>query len=204
MSLNVLVFESEPGAADESRRELIDAGHAVLSCHDSGQPAFPCRGLSDDATCPLRAGTVDVAITVRPSPRPQPAPTEDGVQCALMARVPLVVAGSAAPGPFDGFATRSLSRTHDVVSTCEAAASAELPVHARVALISLAQSVGAERASSAGVSVTRRSGELDVRIAGLTGVTHQERQTAVVRIVGALREFDRAARTIDVSMVDAI
>jgi hypothetical protein len=54
------------------------------------------------------------------------------------------------------------------------------------------------------VSVTRRSGGLRVRVAGLEDATRQERQTAVVRIVGALRQFDRAARTIDVAIIDSV
>jgi hypothetical protein len=37
-----------------------------------------------------------------------------------------------------------------------------------------------------------------VRVTGLDDATRRERQTAVVRIVGALRRLDRAARTIDV------
>jgi hypothetical protein len=203
MSLNIMVLESEHGAADEAKRELADAGHVVLDCHDRGQAPFPCRGLGDAAACPLNSHTVDVALSVRPRLRSQPAPTEDGVRCALMAHVPLVVAGCSALDPFEGFETRTLDRTYNVVETCEDAAQAELPVHARIALISLLGSLGADRASPAGVSVTRESGGLKVTVAGITGVTRQERHRAAVRIVAALREFDRAARTIDVVFGDA-
>jgi hypothetical protein len=151
MSLNVMVLESEYGAADEARAELVEAGHVVSQCHDRGQPTFPCRGIVDAASCPLNSHTVDLALVVRSRVRSQPAPSEDGVCCALMKHVPLVVADC----------------------------------------------IGAHRAASARVSVTRRSGGLRVRVTGLDEATRQERQTAVVRIVGALRRLDRAARTID-------
>ena len=137
-------------------------------------------------SCPLNSHAVDVALTVRSRVRSQPASSEDGVRCALMARVPLVVAGPSALDPYDGFETRVLDRTYNVVETCEAAAGAELVAYARRAEAVLAEGLGARRASSANVSVKRRSGGLRVRVAGLDDASRQERQTAVVRIVGAL------------------
>lgn len=204
MSLNVLVLESERGAADEAKNELVEAGHVVLQCHEPGAPVFPCRGLVDESRCPLRSHTVDVAITVRSRVRSQPALSEDGVRCALLAHVPLVVAGPSALDPYDGLETRMLDRTYDVVDTCEAAAEAELTAFARRAEEVLTDSLGAGRASSADVSVTRRAGGLRVRISGFGDATRRERQTAVVRIVGALRQVDRVARTIDVVVVDYV
>ena len=65
MSLNVMVLESEHGAADEARAELVEAGHVVLQCHDRGRPTFPCRGIVDAESCPLNSHTVDLALTVR-------------------------------------------------------------------------------------------------------------------------------------------
>jgi hypothetical protein len=52
--------------------------------------------------------------------------------------------------------------------------------------------------------VTRRSGTLRVHVDGLTGVSHQERQAVVVRIVGALRHFRRTASNIDVVINDTL
>jgi hypothetical protein len=198
MSLNVMVLESEYGAADEARAELVEAGHVVLRCHERGQPTFPCRGVVDAASCPLNSHIVDVALTVRSRVRSQPAASEDGVRCALLKHVPLVVAGPSALDPYEGFETRAIDRTYGVVETCEAAAEAELVTYARRAEAVLGDCLGVDRASSARVSVTRRSGGLRVRVAGLDDATRHERQTAVVRIVGALRQLDRAARTIDV------
>lgn len=202
MALNVMVLESERGAADEAEAELTAAGHVVLRCHDPGAPTFPCRGLADASACPLHSHTVDVALAVRSRVRSQPAATEDGVRCALMSHVPLVVAGPSALDPYDGYETRVIDRTYDVVATCEEAAAAELIAHARRAEAALADSLGADRGEPASVRVTRRDGGLRVRVAGLDDATHRERQIAVVRIVGALREFDRAARTIDVDIAD--
>ena len=121
-----------------------------------------------------------------------------------MAHVPLVVAGPSALDPYDGFETRALDRTYDVVATCEAAAAAELGAYACRAESVLADSLGSHRALSARVSVTRRIGGLRVRIAGLDNLTRQERRTAVVRIVGALRQLDRDARTIDVVVDETV
>jgi len=198
MSLNVMVLESEYGAADEARAELVEAGHVALRCHERGEPVFPCRGIVDAASCPLNSHIVDVALTVRSRVRSQPAASEDGVRCALLKHVPLVVAGPSALDPYNGFETRVLDRTYGVVETCEAAAGAELVAYAERADAVLGDCLGFDRASAAKVKVTRKSGGLRVRVAGLDDATRQERQTAVVRIVGALRGLDRAARTIDV------
>lgn len=116
----------------------------------------------------------------------------------------LVVAGPFALGPYAGLETRVLDRTFDVVATCEEAAAAELDRHARRAEGVIAETIGADRGSVPSVSVTRRAGGLCVRVAGLGGRSASERGAAVVRVVGALREFDRAARTIDVELDDSL
>lgn len=203
MALNVMVLESERGAAGEAERELIEAGHVVLHCHEAGAPAFPCVGLIDESQCPLRSHVVDVALTVRSRVRSQPADAEDGVRCALMQHVPLVVAGPSALDPYDGLETRALDRTYDVVSACEEAASAELTAHARRAEMVIVAAIGPARASVARVAVTRRTGGLFVEVTGIDDLSHEERETLVVRIYGALRAFDRTARTIDVVTGDA-
>jgi hypothetical protein len=124
MPLNVMVLQSERGAAYQAALELTQAGHVVLRCHDPGASAFPCRGVEDQSSCPLRSHTVDVAVTVRSRPRSQPAPQEDGVRCALMHHVPLVVAGPTVLDPYEGYEARVLDRTADVVGACEEVAAA--------------------------------------------------------------------------------
>jgi hypothetical protein len=198
-SLNVMVLESESGAADEAKRELAEAGHVVLQCHDSDSPAFPCRGLVDAATCPLQSHVVDVALAVRLGVASQPLPAEDGARCALMSRVPLVVAGAAVLDPYAGFETRVLDRTCDVVAAVEEAAVAELPEHARRAEAVIATTVSAYPSEAPRVSVVRRDGGLRVHVDGLDHWTPAEQQAAIVRIAGALRAYDRSARTIDIA-----
>ena len=204
MALNVMVLESERGAADEASRELTAAGHVVLRCHEPGAPAFPCRGMVDATTCPLRSHVVDVALTVRSRPRSQPAPQEDGVRCALMHHVPLVVAGPAVLDPYDHFQARVLDRTDDVVGACEEVAAAELPRHGRVANEALAATLEGSDASAAllgaRATVTRREGRLLVSVAGLDHLEPRARDAAVVRMMAKLRELDSTARGIDVVM----
>ena len=120
------------------------------------------------------------------------------MRCALMARVPLVVAGPSALDPYDRFATRVLDRAYRVVDACEAAAAAEVVECVRRTEAVVAETLGPDRASATAVSVRRQAGGLRVQVIRPRRRDRRERQTAVVRIVGALRHFDRDARTIDV------
>jgi hypothetical protein len=199
MPLNVMVLQSERGAADQAALELAEAGHVVLRCHEPGAPAFPCRGIEDQSTCPLRSHAVDVALVVRSRPRSQPAPQEDGVRCALMHHVPLVVAGPAVLDPYDGYEARVLDRTTDVVAACEEVAAGELPRHSRVASEALKTTQIAHGVrADARASVTRRGGSLLASVSGLDGLAPRQRDAAVVRMLAKLRELDATARGIDV------
>jgi hypothetical protein len=199
MSLNVLVLESDRGAAETVTRDLADAGHVVLRCHDPGAPAFPCRGIVDQSACPLRSHTVDVALAVRSRPRSQPSPDEDGVRCALMHRVPLVVAGPAVLDPYEQFEARVVDRADDVVGACEAVAEAELTRHSRVATDALrASRTPHEALAGARAVVTRRTGRLHVSVGGLDALAPRQRDAAIVRTLGKLREFDSSAKGIDI------
>lgn len=201
MSLNVMVLESERGAADEAAQGLTEAGHVVLRCHEPGAPAFPCRGVVDSKTCPLHSQHVDVALTVRSRPRSQPAPQEDGVRCALMHRVPLVVAGSPVLDPYEQYEARVVDRAGDVVAACEEVAAAALKQHSRIASEALATSGrNGDACKGASASVTRREGRLCVLVSGLDALAPRQRDAAIVRMVAKLREFDTSARGIDVSI----
>jgi hypothetical protein len=202
MALNIMVLESERGAADEATRELTEAGHTVLRCHDAGAHVFPCRGLADESTCPLRSHAVDVALTVRSGVFAQPTPSEDGARCALMQHVPLVVAGPSTFDPYTDLEVAVLNRTDDVVAASEEAAAAELRGYARHAEAVISNMIE-NRHSDATVTVVRRDGGLRVTIGGLGDWTERERQIAAVRVVGAMHGLDRAARTIDVSLDDS-
>jgi hypothetical protein len=204
MTLNVLVLESERCAADAAIGELESAGHNVLRCHEPGAAAFPCKALGDKPHCPLRSGVVDVAITVRPHPRSQPAPQEDGVSCALESHVPLVVAGSKLMNPFNGFATEVLDRTYDVVGACERAARAPLRRHGEATAAALAGvlEVHGVTGVSPTTEVVRLHGRLHATVRGAGALDHTVKSVASVRIIGALREIDPDAQGIDVAFDD--
>jgi hypothetical protein len=199
MSLKVMVLESDRGAADDAVHDLERAGHVVLRCHDPGAAAFPCRGIVELSACPLRSHGVDVALTVRAHHRAEPTAHEDGVGCALMHRLPLVVAGPSVPDPYEGHELRVLDRTADVVRACEEVAAAELPEHSRVATEALRASREANDAlTSARVVVTRRRGWLLATVTGLGSLFPRQKDAAIVRVMAKVREFDPCAKGIDI------
>ena len=202
MTLNVMVLENEPDAAAEAAQELRAAGHTVLSCHDEGSASFPCRGVVRSSTCPLRSHAVDVALAVRVGGRAQPTLGEDGARCALVHRVPLVVAGTPAFDPFDEYATRTVDHIYGVVEACEQAAAAPIEDLTRRATAVLREVTGdpaARRAPRA--EVTRRGGRLMVHVLHGEAMTKDERARAAVRITMAVRELDPYAAGIDVAIV---
>ena len=200
MPLNVMVLESDTGAADNARRALTAAGHEVLSCHEPGARAFPCRGIEDQSKCPLRSHSVDIALTVRTGPRSQPTAQEDGVRCALMHRVPLVVVGPPVLDPFEPFQARVIDPDDDVVAACEEVAASELPRHSRVATDALRASRNTGDGSAAArATVTRRRGCLLASVSGLDALAPRQQDAAIVRMMAKLREYDSSARGIDVT-----
>jgi hypothetical protein len=124
--LNVLVLESDLRGASRACAELTAAGHTVLRCHEPGEPAFPCNAFVAGRDCPLAAHTVDVALDVRSRGRSQPTGLEDGVRCALLKQVPLVVAGDDLLDPISDFATATIGIADDVSVAVERAAQTPL------------------------------------------------------------------------------
>jgi hypothetical protein len=201
MSLNIMVLESDQGVADTAKRALTDAGHVVLDCHDPGARAFPCRGIEDQSKCPLRSHSVDLALTVRSQHRSQPTPQEDGVRCALMHRVPLVVAGPPVLDPFASFEARVVDADADLVAVCEDVAASELPRHSRVATDALrAARNPTEALATARATVTRRRGCLLASVSGVDALAPRQCDAAIVRMLAKLREYDSSARGIDVTI----
>jgi hypothetical protein len=200
--LNVLVLESERGAADAARHDLEQAGHRVFRCHEPGSAAFPCNALADGHDCPLDAQTIDVALDVRPRPRSQPAPQEDGVRCALQRHVPVVVAGSEVLNPYAAFDIEIVDRAGDVVGACERAAHAPLRKHSQVAARA-ARAVLDRRGlrHSPMVDVRRVGGALIVHVGNVDGLPEGVKYMMSVRICAAIREVDHVTRNIDVIFV---
>jgi hypothetical protein len=155
--------------------------------------------VTDPASCPLTSHKVDVALVVRNGTRAQPTLGEDGARCALVHRVPLVVAGAPLFDPFDEFATHTIDRTFDVVATCEQAAAAPIPALSARATRVIGEVVG--RLPEARAEVVRRQGRLDVHVLNGQDMTRQERAQVSVRIMMSLRELDPHAAGIDV-MID--
>jgi hypothetical protein len=197
--LNVLVLESDPGAATVARHELSGAGHTLHYCHDPGEGCFPCNALRDGRGCPFDGEPIDVALDVRRRPRSTPTLREDGVACAIRQHVPLVVAGPTVFSPYTEFATEMHEDAFDVVAACERAAAAPLPRHTAVARDALDRTL--ERRSlptDAHVTVHRRNGTLHVSVRAGSEIDHAARNMIAVRVAAALRVIDRAARGIDV------
>jgi hypothetical protein len=113
----VLVVGTDDWAIEQLGASLSGARHAVLRCHEPGEPTFPCNAFIPGRTCPIDAG-VDVVVTVRARPRHEPAPGEMGVVCAVRAGAPLVVAGMTHDNPFAQLAPRIVEPGGDVASVC--------------------------------------------------------------------------------------
>ena len=197
--LNVLVLESDPGAAAAARHELNDAGHALHYCHDPGQGCFPCNALRDGRGCPFEAKPIDVVLDVRRRARTAPTVREDGVACAIRQHIPLVVAGPTVFSPYADYATELCQDTVGVVAACERAASAPLERHTAVAQDALDATL--ERRSlpaDAHVGVFRRKGALHVAVTPGSEIDRATKNMIAVRIAAALRAIDRHASGIDV------
>jgi hypothetical protein len=148
--MDVLVPETEPHTADSTISELTGRGHHVSQCHEPGKPVFPCRVLAGEGPCPLADPGVDVAVAVRAHPGTRPSLREDGVACALRARVPLVVAGRVALTPHGDWADEVVE-DGDIVGARECVASGPSRAHTRIARDALRESLR-RRAGSAGVA----------------------------------------------------
>jgi hypothetical protein len=199
--MRALVVGTLPEAVRHVEVQLQEAGHDVVRCHGETEAAFPCAGLVEGGECPLDGVPVDVAVTVRDRPWPQPSPFEDGAVCALRQHIPLV-AVDAAVNPFAAWTARSVASGDDVVAVCEDAASAALPRHSEIATEVAREVVAQAGADPTNVTavVRRRQGALKVTVelpdpaAGLRGMIAS-------RVVTELRKIDDSARGVDVGIV---
>ena len=200
--MDVLVLESEPGSADWAIDELTDRGHRVSRCHERGRPAFPCRALAGEGSCPLSDPGIDVAVTVRAHPGTRPAPREDGVACALRARVPLVVAGRVAFNPYEEWADEVVE-DGDVVGACERVAVAPSRAHTHVAQTALREALRRRAGSAVCADAVVFRNRLGLRV-GLEGVDRLDRKIrglVAAEVAAALRKFDAQTPRIDISLL---
>ena len=199
--MRVLVLESDARAADLAVHRHEAAGHEVVRCHDRGAPTFPCNALLPSRSCPLEDQPVDVTLVVRAHPWPRPTSLERGVDCAIRAGVPLVVAGSPVLNPYEDFATLVVEGQQEAVEACERAATAPLSRHSAAATAVLTQTLGALGVDSSGfsVEVTRDQGRLHAVVRSCRPLDRWTAGHSAVRVTGELRRVDRAALGVDVS-----
>lgn len=201
-SLDVLVIESQPGAAVSAVQALEAAGHHVHRCYDDDSLGFPCRGVVDLVECPLARHT-DVALLVRGRVAPRPTELEQGASCALRAGVPLVEDGPAALDPFEPWLAARVDDS--VVNTCEAASDTALG-ELRREILRLAAPI----LSSAGIlasrarchiepQATRLHVQFDLPVAVIPGV----KQALAVRVLDAVRGAGRTYGPVEVTVHDA-
>lgn len=200
--MNVLVLESDPGAADAAISRLESEGHSVLRCHEPGEKAFPCSAVLPGGSCPIEREHVDVALTVRAHPRSMPSALEDGVSCALRARIPVVVAGSTSLEPFGALGATVVPGDEDLVRACERAATEMRPEHSRVATEVVQAVFDNAGMSGRGEAIVHSSRDgLVARLVIPANTPNAVRDTAAVRVAGALRRYDTSAARVDVTLV---
>ena len=119
--LTVLVVGTDDWAVDQAVAALAARGHRPLTCHRSGEPAFPCNALLPGRMCPLDIG-FSVVVTVRARMNRVPSASEFGVVCGLHAGAGLVVAGVSVDNPYERWCQRVVQAGGDLVTECEQAA----------------------------------------------------------------------------------
>ncbi|HEX6312775.1 MAG TPA: hypothetical protein VF152_14260 [Acidimicrobiia bacterium] len=196
--MNVLVNEAEPGAADHEIELLESAGHRVLRCHRREDGPFPCVGLQPAGVCPLHEPGIDVAVTVRSQPRSRPSLLEDGIACALRARVPVVVSGNVFLHPYEDLGVDTVEGEH-VVGAVERVAMAPSPGHGEVATEALRDALDAASGDVI-ATVTRSRSRLRVVLQAAPTIDAARVKAVIPRVVAALRAYDRDTPRIDVNL----
>lgn len=197
--MRFLLLETQPHGADAVVAMLTAAGHDTARCHDPDAGVFPCAAVRGEP-CPVEGASVDAAITVRSFASPDPAPAEDGVSCALRHHVPVVVTGATDGNPFEAYAFADVA-LGEVLATCERAGSAPnasltAAADAELADISRRQGLSDDAGSA---TVHRHAGDLRVEL-DLTDAALDFGAAAAVKVAGRLRQIDRNAGRIDVSL----
>ena len=212
--MHVLMPEAHSPGAQAAAEGLRAAGHTVSVCHPSGHTGPWCAALVH-GRCPLETTPVDAAVVVRPAEVAGFLPFEAGVVCAVRRLVPLVVAGEIDPFSATDSGTDHPYRTWaaaeqygtDVTETVEAVVHAPLPRHSAVASAAVRDTLRTHGFDPGGSSaeVCRREGGLLIRmIEPVPGIDDKVMRRAAVRACGAVRQLDRWARGIDVTIQHAL
>jgi hypothetical protein len=204
-SLDVLIMESQRGAARAAEEALLAAGHTVHRCHEADDRGFPCVGVTRPEDCPMDQ-RVDVALLVRPHVDPRPTPLEEGVSCAIRAGVPLVEDGSDLLDPFDPWVAERIATEMDVVAACTLAAERALdPLRAdileRLSILLTGRGV---RPDQVECRLIRHGQSLAVELE-VPGVVDQRLQQAMaVRVLDAVRASHRTYGEVDVHVTGSV
>lgn len=190
--LDVMVIESQRGAAAPAVHALKAAGHRVRRCHDEDSSGFPCRGVIDPSDCPL-AAHADVALLVRDRVAPRPTALEQGATCAIRTGVPLVEAGPTALDPYEPWLSGRVEAAADVVAQCEAACDASLgELHREILRLCVPTFFAAGMpARQAVCRVQREATGLRVEFILPMPISAAVKQALAVRVLDAVRSAGR-------------
>ena len=202
--MRVLLMGSGTGEGSAAAEALRGEGHELLRCHHPGEPSFPCAGLIDGEQCPLDSGTVDAAVAVGTGCEDQLGIGPDGSRCALRQHIPLVTVGYHYASPLVEWATESVIASDNLATVVTRAAGAPMPTHEQVArdLFRTILDAHGHADIAADVGVHRSTGSLRVELRADAELPAAVAEVASVRILGALREIDRHATTISVTIGD--
>lgn len=201
--LDVLLVQSNRGAADEAVAALAAAGHRVHQCYEDDDRGFPCRGVLASSACPLDR-PIDVVLSVRRRLNPWPTGLEGGVVCAIRAGLPVVEQTADETGPFTPWVTHRITPKDDVVDACvQAAAMVEQGLAADIRL-RIARVLEATEVDPSTVTCWTEGDDtgLDVHV-GVSGpLPHGVSEAVAVRALDAIRSSSRTYGRVDVHVHD--
>jgi hypothetical protein len=198
-TLDVLVIGGR--SSEDAATTLTARGHRVHRCHEIGEDAFPCVGLTEPDACPLE-GAIDVALLVRRGVHPHPRPEEDGVRCALRAGVPVVEDGLDVLDPYADWIARRVERHGDLVAACVAAADRrydELEGLIRDRIARLTATLGVDP-SEVVCRFLPEPGALRVDLTVPGPIEPRMQQALAVRVLDAVRATGRTYGQVDVDV----
>lgn len=199
-TFDVLVLESHPHAGDDAAAALEAGGHRVHRCQDDPDQPFPCRGMASPSGCPLDLHPVDVALVVQRGQGASPTDLEDGVRCAVRARVPVVESGTGVHDPFAPWLYERVAVGEDVVPAIQRAADRRFDPIRELVTGRIARLLATVAVDPSTVECTFETAgsALDVHLTIPAVVTHGMEQSLAVRVLDAVRASDRRFGRVDV------
>lgn len=212
--VKVLLIEPRQGVGSTDEAAVLEAaGHDIVRCDDDAG-LHACKGMPGGSGCPVKGGSVDVAVAVGGAAAGRSADSPlvaDGVRCVVRHFVPLVTigmdgevcdpAGGDAGGPFDGAIPVVHADSADgLASAVAVAARSALDRHGELATAELRAVLAHDgvKAPEATVVVRRANGGLRVELFPTVPLSRQLAQAAAVRVAAALRAYDSTAHGIGV------